>query len=67
MGIGQHLYGFETNRIKNQLIRLFYPMFMLENEVKWSPLLSAAIIYCYCLQRLVTSLKFLNTKCDNYY
>ena len=28
--------------------------------------LSAIIIYCYCLQRLIASLKFVNTKRDNY-
>ena len=39
---------------------------MLEKEVKWWPLLSPLIIYCYCLQRLITSLKFANTKHDNY-
>ena len=51
---------------KKQLIRLFYPVLMLEKEVKWWSLLSALIIYCYCLQRLLTSLKFVNTKRDNY-
>ena len=51
---------------KKQLIRLFYPVLMLEKEVKWWSLLSALIIYCYCLQRLVASLMFVGTKCDNY-
>ena len=51
---------------KKQLIWLSYPVLMLEKEVKWWSLLSALIIYCYCLQRLVASLKFANTKRDNY-
>ena len=29
-------------------------------------LLSVLIIYCYCLQRLVASLKFVNTKRDKH-
>ena len=51
---------------KKQLVWLFYPVFTLEKEVKWWSLLSAIIIYCYCLQRLVASLKFVNTEHDNY-
>ena len=51
---------------QKQLIRLFYPVLTLEKEVKWWSLLSALIIYCYCLQRLVASLKFVSTKHDNY-
>ena len=51
---------------KKQLIPLFYPVLTLEKEVKSWSLLSAVIICCYCLQRLVTSLKFVNTKHDNY-
>ena len=39
---------------------------MLEKEVEWWSLLSALIIYCYCLQRLIASLKFVSTKRDNY-
>ena len=41
-----------------QLIWLLYPVLMLEKKVKWWSLLFALLIYCYCLQRLVTSLKF---------
>ena len=51
---------------KKQLIQLFYPQLTLEKEVKWWSLLYVLIIYRYCLQRLVASLKFVNTKCDNY-
>ena len=51
---------------RKQLISLFYSVLMLEKEVKWWSLLSALIIYCHCLQRLVDSLKFVNTECDNY-
>ena len=39
---------------------------LLEKEVEWWSLLSALIIYCYCLQRLVASLKFVSIKRDNY-
>ena len=50
-----------------QQIWLFYPVLMIEKEVKkWWSLLSSLIIYCYCLQRLVSSLKFVNTKYDDY-
>ena len=51
---------------KMQLIQLFYPAYTLEKEVKWWFLLSTLITYCYYLQKLVTSLKFVNTKRDNY-
>ena len=51
---------------KKQLISLFYAVLMLEKEVKWWFLLSTLIIYCYCLQWLVASLKFTSTKCNNY-
>ena len=52
---------------KEQLIWLFYPVLMLEKKVKWWSQLSAVIIYCYWLQRLVvTALKLVDTKCDNY-
>ena len=51
---------------KKQLNRLFYPVLMIEKEVEWWFLLPAVIIYCYCLQRLIVSLKFLSTKRDNY-
>ena len=51
---------------KKQLNRLFYPVLMLEKEVEWWSLLSSLIIYCYCLQRLITSLKFASAKHDNY-
>ena len=51
---------------KNQLVWLFYPVLTLEKEVKWWSLFSVLISYCYCLQRIVASLKFANTKCDNY-
>ena len=49
-----------------QLIWLFYPVLTLEKKAKWWSLLSAQIIYCYGLQRLVAFLKFVNTKHDNY-
>ena len=48
-----------------QLNRLFYPVLMLEKEVEWWSLLSSVITYCYCLERLIVSLKFVSTKCDN--
>ena len=51
---------------KKQLNRPFYPILMLEKEVEWWSLLSALTIYCYCLQRLIVSLKFASTKRDNY-
>ena len=55
-----------SNFIFTVVIRLFYPVRMLEKEVKQWSLLSALIIYCYCLQRLLDSLKFVNTKRNNY-
>ena len=39
---------------------------MLEKEVEWWSLPSALTIYCYCLHRLIVSLKFVSTKRDNY-
>ena len=51
---------------KKQLNRLFYPVLMLEKEVEWWSLLSPLIIYCYCLQRLIISLKFISIERDNY-
>ena len=48
------------------ITRLFYPVLMLEKEVEWWSLPSALTIYCYCLQRLIVSLKFVSTKRDNY-
>ena len=51
---------------KKQLNRLFYPVLILEKEVEWWFLLSALIICCYWLQRLIVSLKFVSTKRDNY-
>ena len=44
---------------KKQLFWLFYPVLTLQKEAKWWFLLFALIICCYCLQRLVTSLKLL--------
>ena len=38
---------------------------MLEKEVEWWSLPSALTIYCYCLHRLIVSLKFVSTKRDN--
>ena len=54
---------------KKQLIWIFYPVLTLEKVVKWWSLMSVLMIYCYCLQRLqclVATLKFVNTKRDNY-
>ena len=48
------------------ITRLFYPVLMLEKEVEWWSLPSALTIYCYCLHRLIVSLKFVSTKRDNY-
>ena len=39
---------------------------MLEKEVEWWSLPSALTIYCFCLHRLIVSLKFVSTKRDNY-
>ena len=39
---------------------------MLEKEVEWWSLPSALTIYCYCLHRVIVSLKFVSTKRDNY-
>ena len=57
---------FKQIAFNKQLIRLFYPVLMLEKEVEWWSLLSALIIYWYCLQILVASLKFVNNKLDKY-
>ena len=40
------------------ITRLFYPVLTLEKEVEWWSLPSALTIYCYCLHRLIVSLKF---------
>ena len=37
---------------------------MLEKEVEWWSLPSALTTYCYCLHRLIVSLKFVSTKRD---
>ena len=50
---------------KKQLILLLYPVFTVGKKVKWWSLLSALIIYCHYLQKLVASLKFVNTKLGN--
>ena len=39
---------------------------MLEKEIEWWSLPSALTIYCYCLHRLIVSLKFVSTKRDSY-
>ena len=48
------------------ITRLFYLVLMLEKEVEWWSLPFALTIYCYCLHRLIVSLKFVSTKHDNY-